>query len=103
MRCSDDPHIDFDRRVLPELCQLAFLQNTQELYLCLKRQFPHFVQEKRAAIREFDAAGLSGHRAGEGSACVAEELRLDQVPGNGAAVDGYKRTIVPAAVVMNGT
>ena len=98
---SDHSHIDFDRRARAHLRQFAFLQYAQQFYLGLKRQLAHFVEKKCAAVRELDSSGLASQSAGEGSAHIAEEFGLDQIPGNGTAVDSDERAVVPAAVVMD--
>ena len=40
--------------------------------------------------------------AGEGSFAVSEQLALDQVLGQGAAIDGHKRHVGPQALVVHG-
>ena len=52
-----------------------------------------FVEENRALIGDFEEALFRGHRAGERALHVAEELRLQQVHGNRAGVDGHERLV----------
>ena len=68
----------------------------------LRGELTHLIEEDRAAIGGFDAAGLVGERAGEGAAHVTEQLGLDEIRGDGAAVDGDEGAAAAAAVVMDG-
>ena len=57
------------------------------------RQVADFVEEQRAAMRQLEASGLAGVRAGERALLVAEQLRLEQRLGNRRAVDGDERAV----------
>ena len=66
----------------------AVLERLQELCLLEQRQLADFVEEQRAAVGRLEQADLLLARAGEGAALMAEELGLDQLLGQGCAVDG---------------
>src|SRR5206468_11420247 len=57
-----------------------------------ERQAPDLVQEPRAAVGELEPALLRLDRAAERAALVAEQLALDQVPGDRGAVDLDERS-----------
>ena len=61
-----------------------------------------FVEEDRAAVRLLELADLFLGRAGERALLVAEELRLDQLLGDGRAVDLHEALAAAQAVAMDG-
>src|SRR6266852_1485775 len=79
MRMSTDPS------------HLAVLQRAQELHLQRMRHLADLVEEERAAAGGLELPGPGGDRAGEGALGVAEQLALQEVLGDGAAVDGDER------------
>lgn len=70
-----------------------FLQHAQELRLRRRCHLAHFIQKQRAAGGLFELPGFALHRAGEGSALVAEELRFEELLGQRGAVERDKRTL----------
>jgi hypothetical protein len=62
--------------------------------------FADLVEQERPPFRHLEEAFLVSGRAGERAFLVAEELRLDQVLGNGGAVDLDERPLGALAVVM---
>src|SRR5882757_10506851 len=100
---GDDPNVHLHRSIRAKLMHFPFLQDSQEFDLRLEREFPHLVEKDCASIRRLKSPGLVGERPGEGAAHVAEQFRLDEVPGDRAAIDGYEWAVAAAAVVMNGT
>src|SRR5690606_14608997 len=63
------------------------LQDAEQLHLQRQRQLADLVEEERAAVRLLEQARLVARRVGERAAPVPEELALEQVLGDGAAVD----------------
>jgi hypothetical protein len=55
-----------------------FLQNTQQLHLRLKRKFPDFVEENRAAVGQLEAADPPLDRSGKSSPEMTEEFAFHQ-------------------------
>src|SRR6201999_315332 len=53
-------------------------------------------------VSGFNATRLVGQRSGNRAPSIAEKLGFDEIGRDGAAVDGDKRTIVAAIVVMDG-
>ena len=87
VRCGQDPRVRGDRPRSADAREPPFLQGAQDLGLRSRGHVADLVEEKRAAVGllEFPAAVLGG--AGEGSAHVPEELRLDQLFRDRGAVD----------------
>ena len=81
---------------------LAFLDRAQELDLRGQRQFADLVEEQRAAGGFDELAGMALGRAGERALLVAEQDRLDEVVGDGAAVDRDERLGAALAGAVDG-
>jgi hypothetical protein len=56
----------------------------------LQRHVADLVEEERAALGEFEAPEPRRHRTGEGALLVAEQFALEQIGGNGTAIDGHE-------------
>src|SRR5690606_24714551 len=87
-----DPHDDL------------LLDGAQDLHLQVERHLADLVEEQGAAVGRLELARLVGDRAGEGALDVAEQLALEQVLRDGAAVDGDERPVLArrAAVDLAG-
>ena len=69
----------------------------------LQRGFSDFVQKQRAAVGQLEfalVAAAPGPR--ERPFFMAEQFAGDQIPGNGAAVDGDIGAVFPVALIVNG-
>ena len=84
---GDDAHVHGDGGRPAHRLDLLLLQDAQHLGLRLQGHVADLVEEQRAAVRELELPLLGRERAREGAARVAEELALDQLLGNGRAVD----------------
>jgi hypothetical protein len=83
----DDPDVDLDRLARPDPPDLALLEGAQQLGLEIERQLAELVEEQGPAVSQLEQA-LPGHdRAGEAALLVAEQLALDQVGRDRAAVE----------------
>ena len=82
---------DLDRPLGADRIDLAVLQRAQQLDLRLERQLADLVEEQRAAVGLLELADALVDGAGEGALLVAEQDALDQVLGDGAAVDDHER------------
>src|SRR5260370_1178298 len=78
----------------------ALLEDAQELGLEVHRHLDDLVEQERAAVGLFQEAGLVGGGAGEGALRVAEELRLDEIPGQRRAVDLDPRPLAARAALV---
>ncbi len=66
----------------------AVLQNAQQLRLCGQRQLRELVEKERSAVGQIEFALLIAHSSRERSLAMPEQDALDQVFGDGCAVDG---------------
>jgi hypothetical protein len=91
--------------VLPvraQALQLAALQHAQQLGLHGQRELADLVQEQRALMRLLELAAALAQRSREGPAHMAEQLALDQVVGQGRAVDADHGLVGTARLRMHG-
>ena len=65
-------------------------EHAQQLALDRERQFADFVEEERAAVRQFQLADFPRARARVRAALVAEKLVLDQAFGNRGAIQRHE-------------
>ncbi len=77
------------------------LQHSEQLRLRRERELSDLVEEHRAPLRRLEAADPRRHRAGEGSARMSEELRLEQILGERRAVDDDERLARAVRAVVN--
>ena len=87
VRGGDDADVDARDLVIADALEFATLQEAEKLGLDGEREFADLVQEERASVRGFDAAGAGLDGSGEGAAGVAEELGLEKCLGDGSAVE----------------
>ena len=83
----DDAHVDGARRVVADAFVLPLLEYAEQLGLEVEREVADLVEEDRALLGEPEASGAIAHRPGERAADVAEELALEHLARDGAAVD----------------
>ena len=81
---------------------VALLEHPQEFHLQVRRQLGYLVQEKGAAGGPLDEPNAALVGAGESPFLMAEELRLEDLAGNGAAVDRDERPSGPRRVLVQG-
>src|SRR5205814_333850 len=81
---------------------LAALERAQQLRLQLGIELADLVEKQRPARCRLERAAPRRHRAGEGAALVPEQLALQQLRRNCAAVDHDERTVAARALAMNG-
>ena len=93
---GDEAHIDLDRLACADRLDLVFLDGAQQLHLRRRRQLANLVEKQRAAASFDEFSDMAFGRAGEGALLVTEQDRLDQVVGNGAAVDRDERSWLAA-------
>src|SRR3954471_6859511 len=68
------PRVGLQRPRAAETLELPLLQHTQQLRLELERDFPNFVEEHGAVIRELEPADALRNGARERPFLVSEEL-----------------------------
>ncbi len=89
-RC-DDAHIAEERAIAADPLEGPLLQHPQELDLHLQRHIADLVQKKSPALGELETAEPRRQGARERALFMSEQLALEQVRGNGAAVDRHER------------
>src|SRR5512145_600581 len=97
----DNPDIEFPYFRVADTACFSLLKKTQEFDLNRQRDFSDFIQEKRSAVGGFDQTRMILNRSGKGSPYMTEQLRFQQRLRNSAAVDHYKRPVLPAGIVSN--
>jgi hypothetical protein len=85
---GDEADVEAARLGGAEAAHLAFLEGAEQLGLERGGQLGDLVEEERAAVCGLEQAGLVAVGAGECALLVAEQLGLEQVLGQGRAVDG---------------
>ena len=88
---AEDADVDAERVVLADAADLARLEEPEQLDLHALVELADLVEEERAAVGDLEEPLAVGVGAGEGPLAVAEELALDEVLGQGAAVDRDER------------
>ena len=97
----DDARIHGDPLVGTDPLNLVRLQHAQQLHLPCQGQLADFVEEDGAGVRALEFALAIGRCAGECAPAMPEQLGLQQIVGNGPAVDGNERPVGPVPVGMD--
>src|SRR5688572_15957692 len=84
---ADEADIDFPAERLPHAPDFLLLYCTEQLGLGARRQVSHLVEKQRTAIGLFNQSRAIVNGPAERSARVPKELRLEEVIGEGGAVD----------------
>src|SRR5690606_27158759 len=98
----DDADVDGEGALRAEPAHLAALEDAEQLGLEVLRQLAELVEEDGAAVGLLEDAGAAGDGAGEGAALVPEQLALDQVGGDGAAVEDDEGALAAVARGVQG-
>ena len=88
---GQDAHVHLDRRCAAQPVDLALLQRAQQLGLQAHVHLADLVQQQGAAAGGLEFADAARQGAGEGALLVAEQFRLQQVFGDGGAVQRDER------------
>src|SRR5206468_492051 len=83
-------HVDVARATLADRLDFAAFQKAQELGLRHTRELADLVQEERAFCRFANETKMIFVGTSEGAALMAKKLRLDQLAGDGRAIDGHQ-------------
>src|SRR5439155_22799747 len=98
---GNDTHVDPSGALLADALVLSLLQNAEQFALQVERDFAHFVEKKRAAIRGFETARAVFHGAGERAFGMAEELAFIKLLRNRGAVDADQRPLAALAALVD--
>ena len=88
---GDDPDVDLLGLAVADAKDDALLERAQQLDLEVQRELADLVEEERPPVRRLELARTRGDRPGERAAHVPEELALDEVLRDRAAVDDDER------------
>ena len=97
----EDADVSGDGGVAAEADDLSLLQRHQQLGLDRQGHRVQLVEEQRAPARSLEPTGPAAPGAGEGAGGDAEQLALDQLGGDGRAVDVDKRPPAPGAGLVD--
>ena len=84
-------HVGLLRAGGAQALELALLEDAEELGLHERAHLPDLVEEEHASRGLLEAAGLGRGGARERALLVAEELGLQELVGEGRAVEGHER------------
>jgi hypothetical protein len=84
---GDYAGVDRDLAAAADALHRTLLDHAQQLHLHVGRHVADLVEEKRAAVRIFEAPALLADGAGERAFFMAEQLGFEKVAGNGTAID----------------
>ena len=88
--------------VAPTGDEALFVERAQHLGLRLEAHVADFVEKKRAAVGAFESAAFFRRPAGDGAVPIAEELALDEVLGDGRAVQLDEDAVAAQALRVDG-
>jgi hypothetical protein len=97
----DHARIDGDGLGAADRPDLPLLEHAEELDLEAHRHVADLIEQERAAVRGLEQALVAAVGARERALLVAEELRLEQVLGHGAAVDADEGLLAAVACAVN--
>src|SRR5690606_24662582 len=98
---ADDAYLDLALAVAAEALEAAGLEHPQQLHLPGQRQRADLVQEQGAAVGRLELAFARALRAGVGTGLGPEQLGLDQVGRDRAAVERDERAVLHRRVRMH--
>jgi hypothetical protein len=92
---GDDPDIGMAGPVLAHPLEGPFLKEAEQLRLRGGPQLADLVEEQRPSLRGLHPPGRVAHSPGEGAAGVPEQLRDQQLVGEGGGADGDEGPLGP--------
>ena len=98
---ADDARVDRNGLAPADPLDHPLLQEAQQFHLQRQRDVADLVEEERAAMGELDLALGRLDRAGEGALLIAEQLSLEQILGDGGAVDRDKSSRAAATGLVD--
>ena len=102
VRGGDDADVDAHGPLAADAHDLAVLDDAKQAHLRGEGELADLVEEERAAVGLLEPALAPRERAGERALLVAEELRVDQLGGNRAAVHAAERPGPERRVLVDG-
>src|SRR5262249_35573625 len=99
---SNQAHVNFQGPRATQAFEFSLLQDAQKLDLDRRGHIANFVQEERAFVRQLELARLGGHGAGKSASFKTKQLTLEEIVGDGGAVDLDERAGGAPGILMNG-
>ena len=101
VRRRDDAHVRGDALVAAHALEGLLLQDAKQLHLHGERHVADLVEEQGSPFRHLEAPAPGADRAGERPLLVTEQLTLEELRGDGSAVDGHERLVTPAGAIVD--
>src|ERR1700752_239053 len=101
MGCRNQTKVDRSIANITQTPEFVIFESLQEPGLNLEFQIANFIEESRAAMREFEQPGFGIDRAGECALLVTEQFGFQQLPGQSATVQIHERLTRAGTGFMN--
>src|SRR5262249_8993759 len=98
----DDARVHASRVLLADPLDASLLRGPGQLRLQVGRDLADLVEEQRSTIGKLEASHAVLRRSREGALDVAEELALEQLAGDGRAIDLDQASAAAATSVVDG-
>src|SRR4029434_7511695 len=102
VRGRDDPDVDANGTLPADANHLAVLYDAKQPHLRGESELANLIQEQGPAIGLFEPPLAPRHGTGKRTLLVAEQLRVDQFGGDGAAVHTSERTAPKRRMLVDG-
>ena len=102
VRRGNDAHIQPDGLIVPNPFDDLIFKETQQFGLRRSRQFPDFVKEQGAAVRQLEFARLIAHRSGKSPPHVPKHFGFEKVFRDRRAGYFHKRLVRTCRSSMDG-
>src|SRR5262249_24106100 len=99
---GDNADVDVDGLRSAHAFKAALFENTEKLGLAGEREFANFVEEESATLGELDLADFAVAGSRESAAFVPEKFVVDEIFGNGSAIERDEGFIAAIGNVMDG-
>ena len=93
-------NVDLDGAGTSQSLKFLFLEDPQQFRLQFERNISDFIEEKRALMRQFEAADLPRNRPGECAFLMAEQFTFQQASRNGGAIHFDKGVLAARTELM---
>src|SRR5690606_680233 len=87
--------------VAPDPLVDPLLKNAEQLDLHIEAHVPDLVEKERAALGKLEASDSGADRSGERALLVTEQLALEQLARDRAAVDGDERRVTASGKLVD--
>src|SRR5262245_8640426 len=103
MGCRNQTDVDAVRPTASQPFELLLLQDAQQLRLKRQRNVSYFIQEQRPRVGHLETANFLRDGPGESAFLVPKEFALQQIKGDGSAIQLDERASAACAGIVNGT